>query len=193
MLLVYRHAEGQKKQWEKPATTTAVSSTRINVYSGGSGAALQPREEVVEAPALHSQLPVLCSHCPGWVCYAEKSQPQSIPYISTVKSAQQILGTVMKHMLLRPGTDAGTAAGEGSEGKQVYFVSIQPCFDKKLEASRLVSFLKWVVTRLHCYTGISGLDTGLLSLGGEQRGSGPGTVYHGAVAVTRGHSGDDCE
>jgi iron only hydrogenase large subunit-like protein len=84
----------------------------------------------VGVPNPHTQLPVLSSHCPGWVCFAEKSQPQSIPYVSTVKSAQQILGSVMKQQLLRPRPE--------EEGRSVYFVSIQPCFDKKLEASRLV-------------------------------------------------------
>ncbi len=41
-------------------------------------------------------LPVLTSECPGWICYAEKRHPESLPYISTVKSAQEIMGTFVK-------------------------------------------------------------------------------------------------
>jgi iron only hydrogenase large subunit-like protein len=43
-------------------------------------------------------LPVLSSSCPGWVCYAEKTQGASIlPFLSTVKSPQQIMGTLLKY------------------------------------------------------------------------------------------------
>ncbi len=57
-----------------------------------------------------------------WICFAEKTQPDSLPYISTVKSPQQIMGTVVKRLLKLPGP--------------VYHTSVMPCFDKKLEASR---------------------------------------------------------
>jgi hypothetical protein len=43
-------------------------------------------------------LPVLSSSCPGWVCYAEKTQGAAVlPYLSTVKSPQQIMGTLLKY------------------------------------------------------------------------------------------------
>jgi iron only hydrogenase large subunit-like protein len=35
-------------------------------------------------------LPMICSSCPGWICYAEKTQPDLIPLISTTKSPQQV-------------------------------------------------------------------------------------------------------
>ncbi len=133
--------EGQKKIWAKPATTTAVSATAINKFQSYNNEdsaigtpSMQSVEEEVGAPVLQTQLPVLSAHCPGWVCYAEKSQPQALPYISTVKSAQQILGSVMKQMI----PNEREVAAEGQQQRDVYFVSIQPCFDKKLESSRLV-------------------------------------------------------
>jgi len=133
-----RYSEGQKKEWLKPPTTTAISATSINkfqVHANTDDAAigtpsLQSVAEDVGSPVLQTQLPVLSAHCPGWICYAEKSQPQALPYISTVKSAQQILGAVVKK-LLHPSSEETFAK------KEVYFVSIQPCFDKKLESSRL--------------------------------------------------------
>lgn len=36
-----------------------------------------------------TDLPMLASACPGWVCYAEKTHGDyALPYISTVKSPQ---------------------------------------------------------------------------------------------------------
>ena len=108
-------------------------------------------------------LPMLASQCPGWVCYAEKTQPQSLPFISHTKSPQQIVGAVMKQVIFRSqlllnSTAASTSSGSIShiignisstsanpivnanaalqKVKSVYIVSVQPCFDKKLESSR---------------------------------------------------------
>jgi iron only hydrogenase large subunit-like protein len=57
----------------------------------------------------------------GWICYAEKTQGDYIlPFISRVKSPQQILGSLVKK----------------NRNEMIYHLSVQPCFDKKLEASR---------------------------------------------------------
>jgi hypothetical protein len=58
------------------------------------------QEQTLPMVNLQTHLPVLTSHCPGWVCYAEKTSPQAIPYMSTVKSAQQIVGTIVKNLIL---------------------------------------------------------------------------------------------
>ena len=76
-------------------------------------------------------LPVLASGCPGWICYAEKTHPECLPYVSTVKSPQQIVGTVVKRWAAR---ELGVGADE------VFHATIMPCPDKKLEASRLDFF-----------------------------------------------------
>eukprot|EP00112_Aurelia_sp_Birch-Aquarium-sp1_P016393 Seg3712.1 transcript_id=Seg3712.1/GoldUCD/mRNA.D3Y31 product="Cytosolic Fe-S cluster assembly factor NARFL" protein_id=Seg3712.1/GoldUCD/D3Y31 len=73
-------------------------------------------------------LPMLASACPGWVCYAEKTHGNFIlPYISTTKSPQQIMGSLVKDFL---------AKNVGKTPDQIYHVTIMPCYDKKLEASR---------------------------------------------------------
>lgn len=75
-----------------------------------------------------SFLPMISSACPGWICYAEKTLGSYVlPYISSVKSPQQSIGAIIKHHLchklgLRPG--------------EIYHVTVMPCYDKKLEASR---------------------------------------------------------
>lgn len=71
--------------------------------------------------------PILSSACPGWICYAEKTHPHVLPHLSRLKSPQALTGTLLKTTLsqclnIRP--------------DQIWHVSIMPCFDKKLEASR---------------------------------------------------------
>jgi hypothetical protein len=156
-----------------PHPSSSSTSSKDNISSKTGGAL--PSEPVMIGPVSREsaspsayQLPMLASQCPGWVCYAEKTQPQSIPYISTTKSAQQILGVLLKRVLLsatgaettitttetssssiESSIEAGAAAvtgvsskdisgGEEGQAKEVYLVSIQPCFDKKLEGSRKV-------------------------------------------------------
>jgi len=70
----------------------------------------------------------LISLCLGWVCYAEKTHGNFIlPYISRVKSPQQIMGSFIKDFVSnlrnKPRTD-------------IYHLTVMPCFVKKLEASR---------------------------------------------------------
>ena len=67
-----------------------------------------------------SQLPVISSECPGWVCYAEKRCGElAVPHMSNVKSGQQLFGQFMH--VLDPTSKV---------------VTIMPCYDKKLEAVR---------------------------------------------------------
>ena len=76
----------------------------------------------------NGRLPLLSSSCPGWICYAEKTHGSWIlPYVSRVKSAQQIMGSYVKGYYARK---------NGLDPKKVCHVSLMPCFDKKLEASR---------------------------------------------------------
>ncbi|GFZ03271.1 ferredoxin hydrogenase [Actinidia rufa] len=75
-----------------------------------------------------SSLPMISSACPGWICYAEKTLGSYVlPYISSVKSPQQTMGSIIKQhicqkMFVRP--------------DDVYHVTVMPCYDKKLEAAR---------------------------------------------------------
>ncbi|KAL5528471.1 NAR1 [Sanghuangporus sanghuang] len=73
------------------------------------------------------KLPMLASACPGWVCYAEKTHPEMLPFISQTKSPQQVMGTLVKKWL---------AQKWGKKPDKIYHVTVMPCYDKKLEASR---------------------------------------------------------
>lgn len=84
-------------------------------------------------------LPMLASACPGWICYAEKTHGELIlPYISTTRSPQQMMGSLVK----------GYFAGQkGLSPQQIYHVTVMPCYDKKLEASRPDFYLSEAETR----------------------------------------------
>ncbi|GAM24614.1 hypothetical protein SAMD00019534_077890, partial [Acytostelium subglobosum LB1] len=84
-------------------------------------------KKTIDAP-----LPMLCSACPGWICYAEKTHGEYIlPYISTTKSPQQIMGTLVKYYL-----GDKLLNNQSNRPSEIYHVTIMPCYDKKLEASR---------------------------------------------------------
>lgn len=73
-------------------------------------------------------LPMLSSACPGWVCYAEKTHGEILPFIAATKSPQQVMGTLVKEWLAPRYWD--------KRPDEVYHVTVMPCYDKKLEASR---------------------------------------------------------
>ena len=83
--------------------------------------------EFVERYKEKGTLPMLASSCPGWICYAEKTCGDFVlPYISTTKSPQQIMGTLLKKLL---------SQRLDVSAEDIFHVSVMPCFDKKLEAS----------------------------------------------------------
>lgn len=65
-------------------------------------------------------IPLIVSSCPGWVCYVEKQYPEVIPYLSNVVSPQQLDAIKLKER----------------SSCEIFLASVQPCPDKKLEASR---------------------------------------------------------
>ena len=88
---------------------------------------VEAREEFVRRYRA-KQTPVLCSECPGWVCYAEKTQGGAmLGLLSQTRSPQQIIGVYVKRIL---GPRIGAAPGD------MYHAAVMPCYDKKLEAAR---------------------------------------------------------
>lgn len=75
-----------------------------------------------------SKLPIISSICPGWICYAEKTNGDLvIPHLSKVRSPQQIMGALLKQIHRSRGN---------IKRNEIFHVTLMPCFDKKLEASR---------------------------------------------------------
>ncbi|KAF6003584.1 hypothetical protein F1559_003001 [Cyanidiococcus yangmingshanensis] len=67
-----------------------------------------------------SQGPLFASACPGWTFYVEKTQTSMVPYLSKAKSPQAMMALLARHCY----------------GAEAWFVSLAPCFDKKLESQR---------------------------------------------------------
>lgn len=80
-----------------------------------------------KAAKQHLAKPILASSCPGWICYAEKTHPHVLPNLSKVKSPQALMGTLLKTTLSRT---------LNIPPSRIWHLSVMPCFDKKLEASR---------------------------------------------------------
>ena len=78
--------------------------------------------------------PVLCSECPGWIWYAEKVVGDiAIPYMSLLKSPQQLQGYLLKKVANRK----LFTADESSElPVNIMHICVMPWYDKKLEAVR---------------------------------------------------------
>ncbi|KAJ2755757.1 Cytosolic Fe-S cluster assembly factor nar1 [Coemansia pectinata] len=102
-------------------------------------------------------LPVLASWCPGWVCYAEKTHAEVLPWMSTTRSSQQTMGAVVKDYL---------AKKLGKTPDQIYHVTVMMCYDKKLEASRDDFYNDVYKTRdVDCVVTTGELDRMLLEAG----------------------------
>ncbi|PAA69367.1 hypothetical protein BOX15_Mlig012876g2 [Macrostomum lignano] len=83
---------------------------------------------------LEKRLPMLASACPGWICYAEKTHPALLPLVSRVRSPQQVSGALVKRWL--PAKWKRSEEDGDTQAVSVYHLTVMPCFDKKLEASR---------------------------------------------------------
>lgn len=71
--------------------------------------------------------PLYLSSCPSWVKLVEQSSPELIPHLSTVKSPQQLTGTLIK-------TVVAEQLNVKPEG--IFSVSATPCIANKYEARR---------------------------------------------------------
>jgi iron only hydrogenase large subunit-like protein len=86
-------------------------------------------------------LPLMVSACPGWVCYCEKTHPTLLPHMCDVMSPQAIAGRYVKQCVAgfttRPPADVDPSLVTATDLRQrTYHISVQPCFDRKLEAAR---------------------------------------------------------
>lgn len=69
--------------------------------------------------------PLIVSACPAWVKYCEQFTPELLPVLSTLKTPQQISGSIIKSVV--PVSD---------DRPRVYTVSVTPCTAMKFEARR---------------------------------------------------------
>lgn len=72
-------------------------------------------------------MPLITSCSPGWIKFCEHNFPELLDNLSTCKSPQQMMGTVIKTYF---------AEKNNIDPKNIYVVSVMPCTAKKFEAQR---------------------------------------------------------
>ncbi|GAA5821693.1 hypothetical protein JCM11251_000975 [Rhodosporidiobolus azoricus] len=104
------------------------SRTPLPSHLTASTSSLPTPTKLTPSSSSIAPLPILSSACPGWICYAEKTHGDLLPFVSGVKSPQAVGGVLVK---------GKTVAGRlGLRPDEIYHVAVMPCYDKKLEASR---------------------------------------------------------
>lgn len=83
--------------------------------------------ELLSRATTGGTLPLITSCSPGWIKFAETFFPDLAKHVSTCKSPQQMLGTLIKTYY---------AKESGVDPKNIVSVSIMPCTAKKFEARR---------------------------------------------------------
>ncbi|KAK4702449.1 hypothetical protein P7C70_g3773, partial [Phenoliferia sp. Uapishka_3] len=106
------------------ARTLSLSENRLEYLERKTYATANPETRT----SSETPLPILSSSCPGWICYAEKTHGELLGFVSKVKSSQAVMGTLVKN--------GAVAKRLGLRPEQIYHVTVMPCYDKKLEASR---------------------------------------------------------
>ncbi|TRY53197.1 Narf-like protein nuclear prelamin A recognition factor [Cryptosporidium tyzzeri] len=154
-IAVMRPAKAQDNKDDKKSGTSD-KATYISL--------LETKYEFISRYKAKSDLPMIISHCPGWICYSEKSLNSSVlPLLSKVRSAQQLQGILIKTLTLEIynqllflykfrlnnlyGTNMNikstfTQNDNFVEQSDVFHVAIMPCHDKKLESTRSSLSLK---------------------------------------------------
>jgi iron-only hydrogenase group A len=86
---------------------------------------VEEAKELVWRVTEKKPLPMFTSCCPAWVRYIEFYRPDLIPHITTVKSPQNMLGSLIKTYW---------AEKNGIDPKNIVVVSVMPCTAKKYDA-----------------------------------------------------------
>ncbi|MDZ7617658.1 MAG: [Fe-Fe] hydrogenase large subunit C-terminal domain-containing protein, partial [Patescibacteria group bacterium] len=88
---------------------------------------MEEASELVHRLKNGGRLPMMTSCSPGWIKYVETFSPEHLENLSTCRSPQQMLGSLIKRYF---------APKEGMDPAKVMSVSIMPCTAKKFEAGR---------------------------------------------------------
>lgn len=89
---------------------------------------IEEGNEFIKRIGKNKDLPLFTSCCPAWVKYMEQYHPELIDNLSSCRSPQQMLGSLVK--------EEYSKEKEAKENKEIVMVSIMPCTAKKFEAAR---------------------------------------------------------
>lgn len=80
---------------------------------------------------------LICSECPGWICYSEKKVGSiAFDFMSKVKSPQQIFSIILRKIFEKAHI----------KKENIYICSFMQCFDKKIESVRNKNEINCVLT-----------------------------------------------
>lgn len=86
---------------------------------------VEEAKELVRRVKENKPLPMFTSCCPAWIRYVEFYRPDLIPNITTCKSPQNMLGSLIK---------TRWAENNGFDPENIISVSVMPCTAKKYDA-----------------------------------------------------------
>ena len=88
---------------------------------------MEEATELVERITKGGTLPMITSCSPAWIKFAETFYPDLLPHVSSCKSPQQMLGSIIKNYW---------APDMKIPSEKVFSVSVMPCTAKKFEIER---------------------------------------------------------
>lgn len=88
---------------------------------------VEEANELFERINSNGTLPMFSSCCPAWIKWVERFRKDLIPYLSTCKSPQQMIGAAIKTYF---------ASKNNIDPKNIFVASIKPCTAKKFEITR---------------------------------------------------------
>ena len=88
---------------------------------------MEEGSELIKRITQKGKLPMFTSCCPGWIKFCESFHPEFLENISTCKSPQQMMGSLIKTYY---------AKRKGIDPRKIFSVSIMPCTAKKFECRR---------------------------------------------------------
>lgn len=92
----------------------------FDVNMGADFTVVEEANELIEKVTSGKGLPLFTSCCPAWFNYCEKFYPEFVNNLSSSKSPNEMLGSLVKYFF-------------ESQGKKVKIVSVMPCTAKKRE------------------------------------------------------------
>ncbi len=92
----------------------------FDVNNGADFTVIEEANELISKVQSGNGLPLFTSCCPAWFNYCEKNYPEFVNNMSTSKSPNEMLGSLVKYYFEQ-------------QGKKVKIVSVMPCTAKKRE------------------------------------------------------------
>ena len=103
-------------------------------------------KEFLERKSKFPEGGVICTDCPGWVCYAEKKIGKiSFAHMSNIKSPHEIASIIIKSLFEKylKNIDKNYSAE-----KNLYLCTIMSCFDKKIEPVKNKTGINTVISTI---------------------------------------------